>query len=249
MPRANRYFTTGRNYHVTHRCHDRSFLLERVSDRDAYRKLLLEKLPEYPVQLFGYCITSNHVHLLLQTESAEGVSALMQRVQGEFAQAYNRKKKRSGAFWGDRYHATLVDGDQYLMRCLRYIDLNMVRAGVVKHPRDWPWCGYDELAGIRKRYRLINRDGLLKSFWTPRSFPEFSKAYQAGIDELLAKNVAQDREPAWTESLAVGRSSFLSQVEATTKTKRRCTLEQQSDDLWVLCEPSDAGISYRLKTT
>jgi putative transposase len=193
-------------------------------------------LPEFPVSLLGYCITSNHVHLLLQAQSNEGVATLMRRVQGEFAQAYNRRKKRSGAYWSDRYHATLVDGDNYLMRCLRYIDLNMVRAGVVRHPEEWPWCGYDELAGLRQRYRLIDREALLKSFWVPMNFEKFSQAYVGGLDEILNREVHPQREVAWTESLAVGRPSFLSEVEATIKAKRRCTQEQRNGDLWVLRE-------------
>jgi len=69
----------------------------------------------------------------------------------------NLRKKWHGAFWNERYHATMIDGGDYLWTCLKYIDLNMVRAGVVSHPREWNWTGYEELVGERKRYRLIDR--------------------------------------------------------------------------------------------
>jgi len=62
-------------------------------------------------------------------------------VAGRTAQEYNQRKGRKGAFWEDRYHATAVDSEMYLARCMIYIDLNMVRAGVASHPVDWPWCG------------------------------------------------------------------------------------------------------------
>ena len=61
MPRANRYTIPGVAYHVTHRCHDRSFLLRFAKDRAIYRKMLRERLRTFPVSLLGYCITSNHV--------------------------------------------------------------------------------------------------------------------------------------------------------------------------------------------
>ena len=73
----------------------------------------------------------------------------MQSLEGDFAQFYNRRKGRQNAFWGDRYHATMIESGEHLWGCLLYIDLNMVRAGVVDHPKDWPWTGYQELMGHR----------------------------------------------------------------------------------------------------
>ena len=61
----------------------------------------------------------------------------MQTVQGRLAGAYNRRKKRQGAYWSDRYHCTMIDSGAHLLACLRSIDLNMVRARAVKHLREW----------------------------------------------------------------------------------------------------------------
>ena len=58
----------------------------------------------------------------------------MQLIASQTAQAYNKRKNRKGAFWEDRYHATAIDSEQYLIQCLVYIDMNMVRAGVIQHP-------------------------------------------------------------------------------------------------------------------
>ena len=118
--------------------------------------MLRERLGRYSVSLLNYCITSNHVHLLLRVPEGTkaGVSRFMQSLEGDFAQYYNIRKKRKGAFWEDRYHAVMIDTGEYLWRCLRYIDLNMVRAGEVKHPVEWDWCGYRELLGHKKRNRV-----------------------------------------------------------------------------------------------
>ena len=80
----------------------------------------------------------------------------MQLVQGQHAQAYNRRRNRHGAFWEDRYHATMIEEGVHLWRCLAYIDLNMVRTGVVEHPREWEWTGYNE----RMRGQMSHRQTL-----------------------------------------------------------------------------------------
>ena len=74
-------------------------------------------------------ITSNHVHLLIKDTGPNVIADSMQLIAGRTAQEYNQRKDRQGAFWEDRYHATAIETDEHLHRCLVYIDLNMVRAG------------------------------------------------------------------------------------------------------------------------
>ncbi len=75
---------------------------------------------------------------------------------GATGQEYNQRKIRHGSFWEDRYHATAVEDGDHFRRCLVYIDLNMVRAGVVRHPSQWPFGGYNEIQSPRKKNVLIN---------------------------------------------------------------------------------------------
>ena len=216
MPRANRYITEGRYYHVTHRCHDRSFLLKFARDRNRYRVMLRERLPRFDLSLLGYCLTSNHVHLLLQVGHRDALAGLMHSLAGDFAREYNLRKRRKNAFWGERYHATLVEGTIYLWRCLRYIDLNMIRAGVVHHPQEWEWCGYQELAGLRHRYCLIHQEKLIRALGDGWTRDRFSAAYQADIEERVQRR-ENTRDGQWTESLAVGSQDFVERMSATIK--------------------------------
>ena len=96
----------------------------------------------FGLRVLNYNVTSNHIHLLVEDQGQGEIAQSMQLVAGRVAQEYNRRKKRCGAYWEDRYHATAVDSEGYLARCLTYIDLNMVRAGVVAHPSDWRDSGY-----------------------------------------------------------------------------------------------------------
>ena len=105
-------------------------------------------------------ITSNHVHLLIKDTGPNVIADSMQLIAGRTAQEYNQRKDRQGAFWEDRYHATAIEADEHLHRCLIYIDLNMVRAGVVSHPGEWAHSGYREIQEPPKRYAVIDLEGL-----------------------------------------------------------------------------------------
>ena len=238
MPRANRYIIPGQIYHVTHRCHDHEFLLKFARDRDLYRAMLRERLKRFPISLLGYCLTSNHTHLLLKVGNGEtGVLArFMQSLEGDFAQAYNLRKKRFGAYWCDRYHAVMVEQGEYLWRCLRYIDLNMVRAGVVRTPADWPWCGYQEMAGKRLRYRLLDREALASELAPVRCGEEIVRDYLQTVDDALRKEPLV-REPCWTGSLAVGSEGYVKAIGARIPNRMKVETRQQ-DNVWVVRETS-----------
>lgn len=211
MPRANRYFVPGLVWHLTHRCHKREFLLKFARDRGRYMRWLYETRKRFGLCVLDFIVTSNHVHLLVK-DSAQGVIAQsMQLIAGRSAQEYNRRKARLGAFWEDRYHATAIEAGVHLHRCVVYIDLNMVRAGAVKHPREWPHSGYVEIQQPPARYRIIDLAALseLCGFVDVRAF---QKAHREWVDaELSGDRLARDDR--WSESIAVGGESFVEQVK------------------------------------
>ena len=157
----------------------------------------------------------------------------MQQAAGELARDYNRRKSRTGAFWDGRYHAMMVDSGQYLWACLRYVELNMVRCGAVKHPGDWPWSGYGELMGCRRRNRLLDLDKLL---WLLRaaSVAEFRLCLQATLEEAIIKDQLK-REPTWTECLAVGSKKYVEKIESEARNRQRLECEKEGG-VWILRE-------------
>ena len=205
--------------------------------------MLREQLREFKVWLLDYCLTSNHVHLLIDTEERLEVSGLMRNVAGEFARAYNRRKKRLNAFWGDNFHATLVEEGRYLWRCLCYIELNMVRCGVVGHPREWEWLGYHEIMGKRRRYRLLDLERLCWRLGTEDP-AEAKRHLEAALAEAIAKGQVK-REPLWTESLAVGSNGFLEKIKPLILSRRETEVVETAEGLKALRE---AAASYGQKT-
>jgi putative transposase len=233
MPRANRYVLPGHIYHLTHRCHDRKFLLRFAKDRDNYRRRLREAVLNSEASLLTYNITSNHVHLLVYAKAVDSTARLMQQAAGEMARDYNRRKGRSGAFWEGRYHATMVGSGEYLWECLKYIELNMVRCGVAAHPGQWDWSGYGELMGWRKRNRLLDLDKLL---WLVRcaSAMELRAHFNAALDTALERHELE-RQARWTEAVAVGERAFVEGIEAQIQSRQQM-LVSQDGGAWVLRE-------------
>ena len=94
---------------------------------------VFEAKKRFGLSVLDYMVTCNHVHLLLKDTGPNVIARSMQLIAGRAGQEYNERKGRHGAFWEDRY-ATAIETDEHLHRCIVYIDLNMVRAGVVEHP-------------------------------------------------------------------------------------------------------------------
>lgn len=211
MPRANRYFLPGFIWHITHRCHKKDFLLKFSRDRERWIAWLFEAKKRYGLCVLNYVVTSNHIHLLVKDTGENTIASSMQLVAGRTAQEYNQRKQRRGAFWEDRYHATAVASDAHFLKCLVYIDLNMVRAGVVKHPSAWQHGGYQEIQHPRKRYRIIDIPALLELAGC-----NDIQLLQHRHDQWLSKELAKDtptRDTAWTNSLAVGSEVFVTEVQ------------------------------------
>jgi putative transposase len=146
--------------------------------------------------------------LLVLDRGLGELPATMRLVAGRTAQAYNRRKKRRGAFWEDRYHATAVQADDHLARCMTYIDLNMVRAGAVSHPAEWDVSGFAEIQNPWKRKGVIDFDEL-RRLLGERTREEIAirlrKSAEAGLSNTR-------RDAAWTAAVGVGDETYLAQL-------------------------------------
>jgi putative transposase len=135
----------------------------------------------------------------------------MQLTAGRTGQEYNLRKDRKGAYREDRYHATAVETDEHLVQCLTYIDLNMVRAGVVKHPGEWKESGYNEIQQPRMRYTLIDHECLMDLLGIP-SVAIVQSAHRSWVEEALGME-GSGRHSQWTESVAVGSKRFVARIK------------------------------------
>ena len=158
----------------------------------------------------------------------------MHLAAGSVAKRYNLQKERVNSMWEHPYHCTIIQDGKHLLNCLRYVDLNMVRAGVVSHPREWVQCGYDELVGRRQRYRLLQVEDLASrtGFGSVKEFQEF---YSESIEARLAAN-AGSRESHWTESLAVGDREFVQGLTSEYSRRLKFVTAQAPGNTWHIRE-------------
>ena len=207
MPRRKRLHIPGFLWHITHRCHKKEHLLKFEKDRKTWRDWLFKAKKRYGLNVITYAVTCNHIHLLVVDSRKGLISKSMQLVSGNTGQAYNSRKNRKGAFWEDRFYATAIESGVHLLRCMAYIELNMVRAGAVKHPKDWEFCGYNEILDPPRRYRLIDQKALLSSCGI--TDPDEFRTYYKDLVEYTLTHGSLNRESLWTNNLAVGSRQYI----------------------------------------
>ena len=211
MARANRHHIPNQVWHITPCCHKKEFLLKFARDRRRWYHWLFEAKKRFGLRVLNYAVTSNHIHLLVQDTEPDVIPNSLQLIAGRTGQEYNIRKSRKGAFWEDRYHATAIDANEHLSRCLVYIDLNMVRAGVVNHPAEWDMNGYNEIQHPPQRYGVIDK-GTLMHLCGFRDSEKFLEQHRQWVQTAIAE-ATSCREPCWTESIAVGSKDFVAKTQ------------------------------------
>ena len=146
MSRPLRLEFKGALYHVTSRGDRREPIVGDDIDRQAWLAVLERGLERFEASAFAYCLMGNHYHVVLQTHRPN-LSRLMRHVNGVYTQTYNRRHGVVGHLFQGRFKAILVEEESYFLEVCRYVDLNPVRAGMVKRPQDWAWSSYESRKG------------------------------------------------------------------------------------------------------
>ncbi len=170
--------------HVIQRGHNRAACFFEAADYVFYLEHLKVLAARFECAVHAYCLMTNHVHLLLTSATAEGCALLMKHLAQAYAQYVNRRYRRSGTLWEGRFRSCLIDSEGYLLACSRYIELNPVRAGMVRHPRDYPWSSYRCNAAGRADARIAPHECYLALAREPAARREAYRALcRAGLDE------------------------------------------------------------------
>ncbi len=132
----------GAAVHLIQRGNNRAQCFFTPEDRQFYLFHLARLLSRANCALHAFCLMTNHVHLLVTAKELHGCAALMKSVGQLYAQYVNKTYGRTGNLWEGRFKSCLVQAEQYVLTCYRYIELNPVRAGLVHNPGDYPWSSY-----------------------------------------------------------------------------------------------------------
>jgi REP element-mobilizing transposase RayT len=163
MARPLRIEYDGALYHVTSRGNERKAIFRDDEDRLSFLDTLQKVNERYNWICHGYCLMSNHYHLIIETPDCN-LSKGMRQLNGVYTQLFNRRHHRVGHIYQGRYKSILIEKESYLLEVSRYVVLNPVRAKAVKRPEDWKWSSYRGTAGLEKPHKSITPDWILGQF-------------------------------------------------------------------------------------
>ena len=129
MPRKARVESKTKIYHVMSRALNKQILFDDEKDYLKFLNIVKSTKSEIDFDLYGYCIMSNHYHLLIKDKSNK-LSAIMNKINSRYANYYNLKNARTGYVFNDRYHSENAENVKYFLTCLRYIHQNPIKAGI-----------------------------------------------------------------------------------------------------------------------
>lgn len=209
MARLGRYFLPDQPLHVIQRGNNRQKIFFSDGDRETYLAWLLAAAREYGCRIHAYVLMTNHVHLLLTPEAADSLPRLMQSLGRRYVRYLNHAHGRTGTLWEGRYRAAPIDSEAYLLACCRYIELNPVRAGMARHPRQHRWSSHGANA-LGRPDPLVSPHPLYRALG--RSSAERQAAYRALFRERLAEDFVDSLRGATNGGWALGDAAFKRRV-------------------------------------
>ncbi len=168
MSRPLRLELSGGLYHITSRGDRREDIYQDDADREMWLDTLAQCCERYHWGVHAWCHMTNHYHLVVETAQGN-LSAGMRQLNGVYTQRVNRRHTRVGHVFQGRFKAILVERDRYLLELTRYVVLNPVRAGMVKHVRQWKWSSYPAMVDSAPCPGWLHTDWLLGQFGAQRT--------------------------------------------------------------------------------
>lgn len=199
MPRLPRFVIPGQPQHVIQRGNNRQNIFRAEGDYPFYLKKLAEAAEKYQCDIHAYVLMTNHVHLLVTPQQDNSIGKMMQAVGRYYVQYFNHSYNRTGTLWEGRYKATLIDTEQYLLTCMRYIELNPVRASnIADHPPEYPWSSYrynalgqsNHLTTPHREYKRLGNTASERQ-------AAYRLLFRAHIPEMTLEAIRKSTNKAW----------------------------------------------------
>lgn len=212
MPRRARLTLQGVPLHLIQRGNNRQACFFADDDYRFYLDRLAEYAGKIGCHIHAYVLMTNHVHLLVSADRAESPGALMKALGQRYVQYVNRAYRRSGTLWEGRFRSCLIQEENYLLACQRYIELNPVRAGMVAHPGEYRWSSYgangqgedDALVSPHILYEGLGRDVAGRQ-----------AAYRELFRHELELGLVDEIRRATNGNFVLGNERFAAEVAAT----------------------------------
>ena len=222
MPRLPRFGFLGVPQHVIQRGNNRQPCFADVGDYHFYLECMQAASMRCGCAVHAYVLMTNHVHLLLTPARKDAIPRFMQHIGRRYVQYFNFRYRRTGTLWEGRYKASLVDTEEYILTCYRYIEMNPVRAGMIANPSDYRWSSHrhnaldlvDEFIVPHEIYTALGTDTASRC-----------KAYQDLFREELDSATLHTIRESLNQEVVLGNDRFREHIENVlarrTRPKRR----------------------------
>ena len=211
MPRAARICVEDGVFHILAKGNNKQKIFEDESDYNVYKNILKKLKEEQPFNLYHWCLMSNHVHMIIETNEKTKLSKMMKRLGLFYYSCYKKKYGYAGHFWQDRFKSLLIDKDEYLLACGLYIERNPVRARIVKSAKDYLHSSYNYYAYGRED-GLTDLDPLYAGLG--RTLKEREITYR-NLTVDIEKNISG----AMFGQLFLGKEDFMKKMENKFKVR------------------------------
>ena len=207
MARTARVVVAGVPHHVTQRGNNRDSVFLEDADRIRYLTILGRESRAYGLRILGYCFMTNHVHLVVVPETVEAIAKGLGRTSYGYTRTFHARWGGCGHLWQQRWRSCPMD-EGYLTAAMVYVELNPVRAGMLRNPGEYLW------SSARAHVRGRDRSGLLDMAWWRVSglAEDWPSRLQAGV----AENIVGRLRKATDEGSPLGDANFVREVERLT---------------------------------
>ncbi len=159
MPRIPRNYLKTSFFHIMSQGLNKSFIFNDPIDIKFYIKSMYSLIKQFDVKIIAYCIMNNHVHILIETKNINELSKYMQFLNSRYAMYYNKKYKRVGYVFRDRYASEGIYSEKQLYNCINYIYNNPVKAGMCSKPEEYKFSNYKKIEfNVSNEYGFIDID-------------------------------------------------------------------------------------------
>ncbi len=156
-------------YHIVQSGNNKETIFKEDDDFKKFLSLIQRYMGWYDFELYHYCLMSTHIHLLLKIFEKEVLAKLMQSLFQSFRLYFKAKYGYLGQLYQGRYKSKIINKDEYLLVCSRYIERNPIRAGIVRDPKDYKWSSYKFYAYSGYRNDILTENPLYSTMGADRA--------------------------------------------------------------------------------
>ena len=161
MPRTKRVLIKKACYHIINRGNQKQNIFLETSDYEKYLEILKHYKNKFKFKLYAYCLMPNHIHIIIDIKRTGDLAKIMQGITQTYTVWFNNKYDKVGRLWQGRFKSMVIQKDEYLFDCVKYVELNPIRAEITSFPIEYSWSSWRERTLTERNSTLLDTPDIL----------------------------------------------------------------------------------------